>query len=131
MVVLDSDILVGILRGDKDATKFLERMESDGEKLNTTVINACELLEGAMLHAKKDDFTRKVELLLGSFGSLSFTISVSWVAAEISADLRKRGEMIDAEDIYIAAIAKVNGEIIVTRNAKHFGRIKGIQVRKW
>lgn len=131
MVVLDSDILVGILRGDKEAVKFLEALEQDGERLNTTVVNAFELFEGAFLHSKKEDIIKKVETLLISLGCLNFTQPASRIAAEISADLRKRGAIIDMEDICIAGIANLNDEAVVTKNAKHFERIKELKIKKW
>lgn len=36
--------------------------------------------------------------------------------------------MIDLEDIMIAAIAITNNEKLITRNEKHFRRIKGLEV---
>ena len=131
MVVMDSDILIGILRGDEVAVKFMESTESRGESLNTTAINACELFEGALLHTRMEESIIKVRTLLGSFEILSFTSDASLIAAEILVGLRKKGAMIDLEDIYIAAIAKLNGEGIATRNTEHFGRITGIKIRKW
>ena len=38
-----------------------------------------------------------------------------------------RGQQIDDNDIYIAAIAIVNGCVLVTDNEKHFSRIPGLQ----
>lgn len=131
MVLLDSDILVGILREDAEAVRFMELQETQGEKLSTTVINAFEMYEGAMLHAKKDDAMRKVRLLLSSLEILGFVPDVSEIAAGIFAELKKSGTMIDIEDIFISAIAAFNGERVVTRNTAHFGRIKGIKVVKW
>jgi len=131
MTILDSDILVGILRGEKEAVNFLDKLEAEGEKLNTTVINACELFQGALLHSKKEETIKKVENLLSAFGSLSFTLPVSWAAAEIFVELRKKGTMIDVEDIYIAAIARLNGEAVVTRNTKHFTTVNDLRIKKW
>ncbi|MDI6720912.1 MAG: type II toxin-antitoxin system VapC family toxin [Candidatus Aenigmarchaeota archaeon] len=131
MVVLDTDILIGILREDHEAVDFLDALESSGEKLNITVVNAYELYEGALIHPKKEETIKKVETLIMSFECLNFTHPASPIAAGISAELRKKGGMIDLEDIYIASIAKLNDEDIVTRNEKHFSRIKGINVRKW
>jgi len=99
--------------------------------LNTTAINAYELFQGALLHSKKEESIRKVEILLDSFRTLNFTGPTSWIATEIYAQLRKKGAMIDLEDICIAAIAKLNDEMIVTRNIKHFSGIKDLKIQKW
>ena len=130
MVILDSDILVGVLRGDMAAVEYLNKLEKKGEKLNTTVVNAFEILEGAMLMSKKDKLN-KVENLLNAFGSYTFNLSASWKAAEISSSLKKTGKIIDFQDIAIASISLLHDESLVTRNIKHFGRVKGLKTENW
>ncbi len=130
MVVLDSDILVGILRGDEKAIECMDKLEQKGEKLNTTVINAFELFDGAMLMGGSGKLA-KVENLLKAFGLHAFNLPASWKAAEISSGLKKMGKIIDFQDIAIASIALLHGEPVVTRNIEHFGRIKGLKIEKW
>ncbi len=130
MVVLDSDILVGILRGDEKAVECMNMLEQKEEELNTTVINAFELFEGAMLMGGKDKLG-KVENLMKAFGLHTFNLPASWKAAEISSGLKKAGKMIDFQDVSIASIALLHGEAVVTRNTGHFGRIKGLKIEKW
>ena len=52
-------------------------------------------------------------------------------AADIYADLYKRGELIADADILIAASALANGCGIVTNNETHFRRIVGLQIENW
>src|SRR3989344_813143 len=130
MVVLDTDILVGVLRKNIDAQNFLERLEKKNEIINTTVINAFELLEGALLYPGRDK-SKSAEILLRSLGSYSFNGPASWTAAQISAELKKSGKIIDFPDLAIASIAISRGEPLVTRNVKHFERIKGLRIEKW
>lgn len=52
-------------------------------------------------------------------------------AADIYADLYKRGLLILDADILIAATALENNLPIVTNNESHFNRIKGLQVLNW
>lgn len=130
MVVLDSDILVGVLRSDSKAIGHMNALEQRGEKLNTTVINSFELFEGALRLGGKDKIN-KVENLLRAFGSYSFNPPASWKAAEISSGLKKTGKIIDFQDLAIAAIALLHGETLVTRNVEHFGRIRGLKIEKW
>src|SRR3989344_7401375 len=129
MVVLDTDILVGILRKNKDAENFLDRLERKNEKINTTVINAFELFEGALLYPGKDK-DRSADILLRSMISYTFNGQASWTAAQISAELKKTGKIIDFLDLAIASIAISRGESVVTRNVKHFDRIKGLKIEK-
>lgn len=130
MVVLDTDILVGILRKNKDAEKFLDMLERKNEKINTTDINAFELFEGALLYPGKDK-DKSAELLLRSIGSYPFNGPASWTAAQISAELKKEGKIVDFLDLAIASIAISRGEPLATRNVKHFSRIKRLKIEQW
>ena len=52
-------------------------------------------------------------------------------AAEIYADLWKRGELISDADILIASSALVHGLGVVTNNEDHFSRIKDLRLQNW
>ena len=52
-------------------------------------------------------------------------------AAEIYADLRSAGQLIEDADILIAAIALTNDLTLVTNNTAHFSRIAGLQLEDW
>ena len=51
-------------------------------------------------------------------------------AVDIYLELHK-GQQIEDNDIYIAAIAMVNGCTLVTANEKHFSRIEGLTYANW
>ncbi|MGH9948149.1 MAG: type II toxin-antitoxin system VapC family toxin [Pyrinomonadaceae bacterium] len=52
-------------------------------------------------------------------------------AADIYADLHKRGSLVGDADILIAATAHENNLAVVTNNEIHFNRIPGLQVLNW
>ena len=52
-------------------------------------------------------------------------------AGRIEAALTEQGDSIDWADILIAAIAIENDEPILTKNAKHFGKVPGLQVETY
>ena len=51
--------------------------------------------------------------------------------AEIRADLKKRGEMIGANDLFIAAHARAMGLMLVTNNLAEFERVHGLSLENW
>src|SRR5467141_904675 len=51
--------------------------------------------------------------------------------AQIRADLKKRGQMIGANDLFIAAHARSLGLRLVTNNTAEFGRVKGLALENW
>ena len=53
------------------------------------------------------------------------------IAADIYADLRKAGQLIDDIDIIIAGIAIFNNLVLVTHNRSHFERIDGLEIEDW
>ena len=53
------------------------------------------------------------------------------IAADIYADLRKAGQLIDDIDIIIAGIAISNNLVLVTHNRSHFERIDGLKIEDW
>ena len=50
---------------------------------------------------------------------------------EYKALLSKSGKLIDDMDMLIAATAITHNLILVTNNAKHFSRIKGLEIENW
>ena len=51
--------------------------------------------------------------------------------ADIRADLKRRGEMIGANDLMIAAHARSVGATLVTDNTREFVRVSGLTVENW
>ncbi len=129
MKCLDSDFLIAVLRGDKDAVAEIVKLDEEGE-FSTTAINAYEILFGAKKSAMKVGIeeTRK---LLSKMPILQLDEKASEKASDMHAELSSRGQQIDLRDIFIAAIAVSNECKVVTRNIKDFSRIKGVTIEKW
>ena len=51
--------------------------------------------------------------------------------AQIRADLKTRGRMIGANDLFTAAHARSLGLRLVTNNTAEFGRVKGLALDNW
>jgi hypothetical protein len=51
--------------------------------------------------------------------------------AHIRADLKKRGQMIGANDLFIAAHARSLGLRLITKNAAEFGGVKRLTLENW
>ncbi len=49
-------------------------------------------------------------------------------AGRIDGELVSRGEAIDPADVIIGATALLRNEPVVTRNARHFSRLKGLRL---
>lgn len=131
MVLLDTSYLIDYMRGKEEAKKLYEKLSEKGEEFHVPSIAIMEIANGAYGKNKKDDEIGQIKEFLASFSILSFDQESAWKAGEIEAFLGRKGEIIEPEDIMIGAIALQNGEILVTRNAKHFDRIEGLALEKY
>ena len=129
MKILDTDLLIGILRGKKEAVDYAKKLDKEGRQA-TTVINVFELYYG-LYSAKIPLKTRMkrikgLESLLSRLDIMILEQSDAKLAAEIAGKLRLIGKPIEIRDVLIAAIA-INRKLpVVTRNIKHFERIAEI-----
>ena len=129
-VALDTDILSAIMRRHPSVIPTARAYLIEHHQSHFSVVTQYETLRG--LKARDavrqttifEDFcSRNIILYLGGR-----TVSK---AAEIYADLYKRGGLIGDADILIAACAMVNGLGVVTNNEKHFRRISDLHVENW
>jgi tRNA(fMet)-specific endonuclease VapC len=128
-VCLDTDILIDYLRKPSDEVKQL--MESIFERkvsACTTSVNTFEIWLGAHLAPKKAKLVRNTEDFLGQLEVVNFDYASSVEAGRVLADLRKRGEPIEIRDLFVGCICKVSGMSLVTRNLKHYRRIRGLKI---
>jgi predicted nucleic acid-binding protein len=65
--------------------------------------------------------------LLDAVEVLPFGVEAALTAAQLEADLRRRGRSIDTRDLFILASAKARGAPLATRNTAHF-RGQGVEV---
>ena len=95
------------------------------------MVTVSELLIGvhrANTEERRQRRSAFVEAVISGVGVLDFTIESARVHAEIYADLAKKGQMIGAHDLIIAATARHHGLSILTDNVDEFSRVPGLQV---
>ena len=122
----DTDILIDHLRGQK-----LLDQDTISEGLGMSIISLGELLHGAH---KSNNPERSLEKINKIFGlgvmveNLSHEIMDTY--ARLKVELERKGQKLDEFDLLIAATARVNSLILVSRNLQHFKRIKGLKLFK-
>jgi len=129
-LILDTDVLIALLKGEKDADDAMQVLEDKGGRVVTTVITAYELLRGAHISSKPKENLTKVQNVLSNLELLDLTLQACEEASKIYRDLRKAGCLIGEFDVLIAAIARVHNEPIMTRD-EHFTPIREINVTDW
>ncbi len=120
--LIDTDIFVDELRGNKDAADFFIGLQSDELSGITSVITIAELFAGKDCNTKEG--LNAVEKIL----ELVSIENVSEIVAKKAGEL-KRKYNIATTDAIIAATAIQNNLTLLTRNVKDFNKIKEIRIK--
>ena len=118
---LEREHLRGTQRG---AVEFLEGL--DDARLYLPAIVAGELAAGVSMANRE-----RWEAFLAPFFLLPVTPDVAWEYGRTYRHLRGIGQLIGANDIWIAATALANSMPVVTRNVDHFRRVPHLQVESY
>jgi len=121
--LIDSDILIDFLNNKTEAIKLLIRLEES--EMAISVITFAEILEGLVDDRKKYLNVRKG---LSKLSMLAVDANIAEKFAGVRAILRKKGELIENMDIFIAATAMSHDLVLVTNNKRDFERIKGLKL---
>ena len=133
MKILDSTFLIDLLKNKKEVYDKLDEIEKE-RALFITSISVYELAVGIQLDKNANKVKKFSELLkfLAAFEILELDVDSAIRAGKIKGDLIRKGKEIDTRDCLIAGIALINkAETIVTRNKKHFERVKGLKVETY
>ncbi|HEX9931212.1 MAG TPA: PIN domain-containing protein, partial [Allosphingosinicella sp.] len=97
--------------------------------ISTVVLT--ELLHGAAKSARAAENRRAVEDFAGRLEVLPFDEEAAGHAAEIRAELERKGTPIGAYDVLIAGHARSRGLALVTGNLGEFRRVDGLRCEDW
>ena len=129
MIALDSSFIIDILRNKADAVAIFDSIKN--EQLATTIINVYELVSG-VYQVKDKNYDKHLNILknfLARIKILYLDRESAFESSKINARLSMDGRIIDDLDILIGGICISNNcKKIITKNKKHFDRIKGLEV---
>jgi len=92
---------------------------------------AAELRYGVEKSAKREYNSDRLERFLSLYEIAPFDEESSKCYAKIRADLERRGMLIGANDLVIAATVLSKNGILITRNADEFSRIADLKIENW
>jgi tRNA(fMet)-specific endonuclease VapC len=113
------------------ALQCLRELEAEGEEAATTRLNVAELLVG--VHRSRDPAAQRAltEHTLAGFVIIDFDQAAAEHFGQITAHLAALGRPAGDMDVLIASIALAAGQLLVTRNPRHFADIPGLQTRSY
>ncbi|MFT4311047.1 MAG: type II toxin-antitoxin system VapC family toxin [Candidatus Woesearchaeota archaeon] len=117
-MIVDTTFLIDLLNGKKDALEF-----SKNNYFATTSISVFEIMLGMK---KSEEIQTKG--LFEEVQVLNFDQECAVLSANILKELKGKGLEIDFQDCMIASICLKHKSVLVTKNLKHFQRIKNLDV---
>ena len=127
--MLDTDLCIRVLRDRPRQVRERFNREADGLCISSVVL--MELLHGAEKSARVEHHRRIVEDFAARLDVAPFDAPAAAHAAEIRAELERRGQRIGAYDLQIAGHARSMGLIVVTGNLNEFRRVDGLRAEDW
>lgn len=124
-VLLDTTVLIDLLRGRRDAISRLRRLRESGDHPYVCAINVEETVRG--LRPSELEPARRLfdGLRLATLGE-----SEGWKAGEWRRDFAARGRTLTQADCLIAAAAVAIGGRLATGNPRDFP-FEGLAVEHW
>ena len=127
---LDTNMVAAHLKRNPVVTQRMRHAEAGGYPVMVNAVSYYETRRG-LLFAGAQKQLAAFEQLWRVQGIVMIDQPVLDKAADIYADLRARGQLIEDADILMAAIALVNDLALVTGNTAHFSRLSGLQLEDW
>lgn len=131
MIHLDTSFLIDLLREASRGTgarasRFLETVSD--EELGISVFVVCELAAGAALSKRPAEERRRVDQLCAGIRVEYPDERFPGVYGSLLAALERGTGRIATMDLLIATAAIVTGAPLVTRNARDFSRVPGLEI---
>jgi len=128
--MLDTDTCSCIMK--RSSPSLLRRLKATPvTDVCMSVVTKSELLYGVEVSPRREKDSAALAALLPYVEVLDFPNDAARHYAEIRADLKRRGALIGANDLLIAAHARGLGLVLVTNNTAELGRVKGLAIENW
>ncbi|MBM4044128.1 MAG: type II toxin-antitoxin system VapC family toxin [Planctomycetes bacterium] len=128
--LLDTNHAIAILNADPRLASRLEAAKAVGDTfaLTTTVLG--ELYYGAQASERVAENLAKPEALSAQLALYDFDAAAASEFGKVKAELRRKGRPIPSADAQIAAVARLNGLVVLTDDI-HLHSVAGLTVENW
>lgn len=128
--MLDTDTCSYIMKRSHPAV--LKRLQAvPVSDVCMSVITKAELLYGVEVSPRRVQDAAALAAFLPYVETLDFADDAAIHYAEIRADLKRRGTLTGANDLFIAAHARALDLVLVTNNTTEFQRVDKLKVENW
>lgn len=128
MILIDTDVCIEILRGNK---KVINKRNKFEEEVAISFMTVAELFYGAENSGNSEHNHSIVEEFLLTVKIIQSDFSIMRRFGIIKGKLKKKNNLIPDADIIIASTAIEKCEFLVTGNTEHFDRIDDLKINNW
>ncbi len=128
--MLDTNICSFIIREKPLTVKEKLKIVSVDNKIVLSSIVASELLYGAY-KKRSPKLISTVKTFIDFFEVLPFDLNAAEEYGKLRTHLEKKGKIIGAYDLQIAAHALSLNAVLVTNNTKEFSKIERLKIEDW
>ena len=130
MYVLDTDICIELLRNNPSVINKIKSLP-EGTEFYTTFINVAELFYGTYCSKEPEQRMKEVEEFLSDIEILGIDLKTANTYGRLKCELKRKGQLIADNDLFIASIILAKEAILVTHNVSHYQRIKELKIENW
>lgn len=129
---LDTNIISYLLQKNVSVQlRLKELIDREDTELYISVVTYYEL-KRRLIASNSTTKLKALQIILHSyFEVVLMDFDMYERSAQIYADLKKDGNIIEDDDIFIGATALENDAVLVTNNERHLGRINGLKIEVW
>lgn len=124
MYLIDTDICVHYLRGDKDYVEILKNMRN----LHISTATLAELFYGVFKSGNPKKHKIALTKFLFSIHVLDFDFAIAHKFGKIKSELKKKGLPVQDFDVVNASFSTTYDLTLLTNNIKHYKNIEGIKI---
>lgn len=125
--LFDTNIVIALFAGE---SAIIEKIKNHTGTIQIPSIVVGELFYGAEQSTKKESNRKRIEEFARAVLIAECNLDTARQYAIIKSQLKSQGTPIPENDLWIAALAKQHGMILVTRD-KHFLNIDRLALDKW
>ncbi len=128
--MLDTDICSYIIK-ERPASVAAHFRKLKMDQVCISVVTYAELIYGVEHSSSKKINRQIVDEFIKHLNVIEWNKAAAEHYGNIRANLKKRGVIIGAMDMMIAAHARSKKAVLVTNNESHFKRIKDLKIENW
>ena len=127
---LDTNICIYLIKNrPPEVKKYFDIVAVEDVGISSVVLS--ELTYGVHRSNSFNKNNKALQHFISPFKIYDYTEKACDYYGKIRSDLTKKGKIIGAMDLMIAAHALSEGATIVTNNTKEFCRVEGLKVENW